>query len=71
MLPLLGTMLVEDRLAQLPGGPSELPAPLPSLPKLLKAHVLVAPRLMLLYALRRLQQGHERRLLPPTPSPCP
>jgi hypothetical protein len=59
-------MIVEDRIAQeekkTAAGGGELPAPLPSLPKLLKAHVLVAPRLVLLYALRQLRDGDEARL---------
>jgi len=60
VLPLICTMIVEDRIAQHAGGSQ--PGPLPSLPKLLKAHVLVAPRLVLLYALRQLRDGDEARL---------
>ena len=41
---------------------AELPAPHASLPKLLKSHIAVAPRLVLLYALRRLNEGDEARM---------
>ena len=44
------------------GGATELPAPHASLPKLLKSHIAVAPRLVLLYALRRLNEGDEARM---------
>ena len=64
--PIICTMIVEDRIAleekKTAAGGGELPAPLPSLPKLLKAHELMAPRLVLLYALRQLRDGDEARL---------